>query len=56
MKRQHEPLRIPERWSGQDRAFVIQLERSMDDIYIILGNIEEALSELEKRVKELEET
>ena len=28
-----EPLRVPSEWKQQDRAFVIQLERILDDIY-----------------------
>jgi len=36
--RQHEPLRIPERWTGQDRSFVVQLERLLDDIYNHMNN------------------
>lgn len=46
--RQHEPLRVPERWQGHERSFVIQLERLLDEIYAQLGN-------LEKRIKALEE-
>lgn len=36
--RQHDPLRIPERWTGQDRSMVIQLERILDDIYAHMNN------------------
>jgi hypothetical protein len=36
--RQHEPLRIPENWVRQDRSFVIQLERILDDIYAHMNN------------------
>ena len=46
--RQHEALRVPNNWRDQDRAFVIQLERILDDLYGLLGN-------LEKRVKQIEE-
>ena len=35
--RQHEPLRVPQGWLGQDRAFVIQLERVLTDLYRIFG-------------------
>jgi hypothetical protein len=31
--RQHQSLRVPAGWSGQDRALVIQMERLLDDIY-----------------------
>ena len=30
---QHEALRVPANWRGQDRAFVIQLERILTDVY-----------------------
>lgn len=33
VSRQHETLRVPQGWGGQDKALVIQLERIMDDIY-----------------------
>ena len=46
--RQHEPLRVPERWAGQERSLVIQLEMLLDEIYAKLAN-------LENRIKALEE-
>ena len=33
VSRQHETLRVPQGWNGQDRGLVIQLERILDDIY-----------------------
>lgn len=30
---QHEVLRVPSGWEGENRAFVVQLERVHDDIY-----------------------
>lgn len=39
---QHEPLRVPSHWKTEDRAFVIQLERILDDIYQRLANLQEA--------------
>ena len=50
--RQHEPLRVPDRWNGQDRALVIQIERLLDDIYIQLGNIEKRIAALEAEDEE----
>ena len=44
--RQHEPLRVPDGWSGQDRMLVIQIERLFDQLYAKVG-------ELEKKVEEL---
>lgn len=38
-RNQHETLRAPSGWKDQDRAFVMQLERIIDDIYNRLGNI-----------------
>ena len=62
MRLKHEPLRVPEKWAGQDRAFVIQLERQLEDIYNRLGKImeaetalKEAVSALDDRVAALEE-
>ena len=49
MKKQHEPLRIPERWQGQDRALVGQIDRILDEIYNMLGNLEKRIAELEKQ-------
>jgi hypothetical protein len=37
MIRQHEPLRVPEGWTGQARALIIQLERIFDRIFSLLG-------------------
>ena len=33
MNRQHEVLRVPQGWSGQDRELIMQLERIHDDLY-----------------------
>ena len=44
--RQHEPLRVPDRWDGQARMLVIQIERLFDQLYAKVG-------ELEKKVEEL---
>lgn len=52
--RQHEPLRVPEWWKGQDRTLVVQIDRILDDIYNRLGDIESKLKELDARVTELE--
>ena len=58
MKRQHEPLRVPEYWKGQDRTFVVQLDRMLDEIYRELGKLttlSEELEALTERVTALEE-
>ena len=49
MKKQHEPLRIPERWQGQDRMLVVQIDRILDEIYNMLGNLEKRIAELEQQ-------
>lgn len=41
--RQHETLRVPNNWNGQDKAFVIQLERVLTDIYRLFGSNEKAM-------------
>ena len=44
---QHQPLRKPEGWTGQDAALVIQLERQLDDIYRKLGALKEKIGDVE---------
>ena len=51
MIRGHEPLRVPSKWTGEDRAFVIQLERILDDIYSRFGRI--GLKDLSPELQEL---
>jgi len=38
--RQHQPLRVPNGWTGQDRALVIQLEQLLNQIYAIMDQID----------------
>lgn len=40
MIRQHETLRVPQGWTEQDKALVIQLTRVFDDIYKQYGHLE----------------
>ena len=49
--RGREPLRVPSRWTGEDRAFVIQLERVLDDIYSRFGRI--GLKDLSPELQEM---
>ena len=35
--RQHEAIRVPQGWTGQDRALIIQLERILTEIYRLMG-------------------
>jgi len=36
---QHEPLRIPSNWGGQEKKFIHQLEETFDDIYKRFGRL-----------------
>lgn len=36
---QHQPLRIPEGWEKQEKAFVVQLEEIFDDLYRRFGRL-----------------
>lgn len=45
--RQHEPLRVPDKWRTSDRMFVIQLNRLLDEIYAQLGMLEKKISDLQ---------
>lgn len=54
---QHEPLRVPQGWTEQARAFVIQLERIIDRIYAYvsggLAKHDEELSKINNEVNGL---
>ena len=50
--RQREPLRVPTLWNAEDRAFVIQLNGQLDDIYSRIGKNEKALQETNVAVDE----
>ena len=39
--RNHQPLRVPQGWTGQDRSLVIQLERLLNELYNLAGRLEE---------------
>lgn len=43
--RQHQPLRVPQGWTEQDRALVIQLEKLFDEVYAITSKLQETVSE-----------
>lgn len=49
-----EKLRIPEHWKTQDRQFVIQLERVLDDVYSQIKSIDKRLAALEQQANEEE--
>ena len=36
---QHDPIRVPSNWAGQERTFVAQLEQIFDDIYKRFGRL-----------------
>jgi len=54
---QHEPLRVPSNWSGQEKKLIVQLEEIFDDIYRRFGRlrIEDLRPDLQKRIVESEE-
>jgi len=41
--RQHETLRVPQGWTGQDKGLVIQLERILTDLYRLSGILEDSM-------------
>lgn len=43
MTRQRQPLRIPGTWKDQERTFVIQLERLLDELYTLTSNLEDGM-------------
>ena len=55
---QHEVMRTPQGWTGQERDFVVQLERVHDDIYrhfkplTIADFSPELLAELKEKLNE----
>lgn len=51
----HEPLRVPEGWTGEARALVIQLERVLDDAYVRIGDLTQKVKELQEAVAEQQE-
>ena len=45
-KKQHQPLRVPAGWTGQDKTLVIQIERTFEDVYNLSGNLEDDVQDL----------
>lgn len=54
--RQHQPLRVPDGWSGQARELVLELESLFDEVYLRLGRIryEDLSPELKERLDGLD--
>lgn len=52
----HEPLRVPQGWQKQERAFVVQLEEILDDIYRRFGRlrVQDLGSDLKKIVEDVD--
>lgn len=48
---QHEPLRVPNGWTGEDRRLIAQLEEIFDDIYRRFGRL--GLSDLSEGVRNI---
>ena len=50
--RQHEPVRTPISWTGQERDLVTQLNRIFDDVYKNIGLLEQRLKAVEEENEE----
>ena len=48
--RQHEPLRTPDGWTGQNKMLVAQMEEMLDYIYRQLGNLKESGSTMSSSI------
>ena len=46
--KQHEQLRVPRNWKDEEKAFIIQLDRILDDIYTLLGKLDQRIKALEE--------
>lgn len=55
MAKQHQPLRTPAGWKDQEASLVIQIDRLLDEVYRMIGQIEKKLKEMDERVSALEE-
>lgn len=44
--KQREPLRVPQHWNAEDRAFVIQLNTQLDSISADIGRLEKQIKSL----------
>jgi len=51
---QHEPLRTPDGWTGQNKMLVAQLEEMLDDIYKRLGKLKDADKTIDESITTLE--
>ena len=52
MKIQRQPLRTPQGWDANDAAFVMQLERILDDVYKYIAALKDRIEKLERRIEE----
>ena len=52
---QHQPLRRPANWTGQEASLIVQLESLMNDLYRLIGLLQEKADKLDKRVTALED-
>ena len=50
--RQHEPVRVPQGWTEQERGLVIQLNRMLDEVYALLGTLQKKVEELQPEEEE----
>lgn len=52
--KQHEPLRVPQGWREQERGLVIQLNRILDEVYGLLGTIQQKIDAIQAEIDELQ--
>jgi hypothetical protein len=44
---QHQPLRTPQGWNGQEASLVMQIENLFNDVYRLISILQEKIKELE---------
>ena len=44
---QHQPLRTPQGWNGQEASLVMQIEKLFNDVYRLISILQEKIKELE---------
>ena len=49
---QHQPLRKPKGWDGENASLVMQIDRLFDDLYRRISLLEEKIRELEEAEEE----
>lgn len=52
--RQREPLRVPSHWKNEDRAFVIQLNGQLDEVYEKQGELRQGIADNAAKTKKFD--